>query len=68
MSERLQLPEPAAEAFIMDAALFNPHDAAALLAIRALAAQRPMTPEDWLAAITAHGLLDEVDIELPLAA
>ena len=68
MSERLQHPPRAAEATVMDADLFNPHEAAALLAIRAIAAQRPMTPEDWLAAITAHGLLDEVDIELPLAA
>ena len=52
----------------MDPDLFTPHDTAALLALRAIAVQRPMTPEDWLAAITAHGLLDEVDIELPLAA
>ena len=52
----------------MEADLLTPHDAAALLAIRALSAQRPMTPEDWLAACVAHGLLDEVDVELPLAA
>jgi hypothetical protein len=52
----------------MEADLFDPHDAAALLAIRAIAAHGTLTPEEWRAAFAAHGLLDEVDPELPLAA
>ena len=52
----------------MQADLFNQHDATVLLALRAIADQRPLTPEEWLAAVAAHGLLDEVDVELPLAA
>ena len=59
------MPSPAAEALLMEADLFEPQDAAA---IRAIAAQRPLTPEAWRAAFAAHGLLDEVDVELPLAA
>ena len=52
----------------MEADLFKPQDAAALLAIRAINAQHRLTPEDLLAAFAARGLLDEVDAELPLAA
>ncbi|MCK9684958.1 hypothetical protein [Scleromatobacter humisilvae] len=52
----------------MEADLFDPQDATALLAIRALDAQHRLTPEELLAAFAAHGLLDEVDVALPLAA
>lgn len=52
----------------MEADLFNPHDAAALFAIRAINAHHPLTPAEWLAAFAAQGLLDEVDVALPLAA
>ena len=52
----------------METDLFKPQDAAALLAIRAINAQQRLTPEDLLAAFAARGLLDDVDVELPLAA
>lgn len=65
---RLHLPSPPAEASSMETDLFKPQDAAALLAIRAINAQHRLTPEDLLAAFAARGLLDDVDVELPLAA
>ena len=52
----------------MEADLFDPHDAAALFAIRAINAHHPLTPAEWLAAFAAQGLLDEVDAALPLTA